>query len=71
MKSSAHSEVSVGQVGQVTPLTLVQGDVAKQVAPFETVNHVTHAVGLLVQIRRVNLANISGENDFGVFLQRG
>ena len=57
------SEVLVGQIGQFTALPFVEGDMGEQLAPFEPIDHITHAIGLLIQVWRVDLPNISSEDD--------
>ena len=65
------SEVLIGQVGQLAPLPLVEGDVAEEVAALEPVNHIAHAVGLLVEVGRVNLPDIAREDDLGILASPG
>lgn len=49
----------VGQVGQAGTLALFKSDVSIEVFAAQSVDDITKAIGLLVQVRCVNLPNVT------------
>ena len=62
----SQSEVLVGQVGQFTPLALVERDVAEEVPALEPVYDIAHAIRLLIQVWRIDLSDIPRQDDLGI-----
>ena len=60
-----------GHICQFASFPFLQCDVRIQGLVLHLINEVTQTVGMGVEVRGVDLEDVAGENDFGVFSSPG
>jgi hypothetical protein len=61
----------IGQIRQLRPLSFLQPDVGVKFVVLDLVDQHGKAVALCVEIRGVDLVDVPGEDDLGVFAGTG